>query len=46
MHEREVIFKKNRTVGLPEVSKLIESAISKREGDQKKQSFPEEKNTP
>ena len=29
----EVISKKNPTVGLPEVSNLIDSAISKRQGD-------------
>ena len=29
IQEGEVIFKKNPTVGLPEVSKLIDSAISK-----------------
>ena len=37
IQEGEVIFKKNPTVGLPEVSKLIDSAISKRQGDQRKQ---------
>ena len=41
----EVIFKKNPTVSLPEVSRLIKSAISKRQGDQKKPSFLEKKNT-
>ena len=41
----EVIFKKNRTIGLPEVSRLINSAISKRQGDQKKHSFLEKKTT-
>ena len=41
--EEEVIFKKKSTVGLPEVSQLIESAISKRQGDQRKHSFLEEK---
>ena len=30
IQEGEVIFKENRTVGLPEVSRLIDSAISKR----------------
>ena len=30
-----MIFKKNRTVGLPEVYKLIHSAISKGQGDQR-----------
>ena len=43
IQEGEVIFKKNPTVGLPEVSKLIDSAISKRQGDQKKHSFLEKK---
>ena len=42
----EVIFKKNLTVGLPEVSKLIHSAIIKRKGDQRKHIFYEKKNTP
>ena len=36
-------MKKNPTVGLPEVSKLIYSAISKRQGDRKKYSFLERK---
>ena len=45
IQEGEVIFKKNPTVALPEVSKLILSAISKRQGDQKKRSFLEKKNT-
>ena len=40
-HEGEKIFKKNQTVGLPEVFKLINSAISKRQGDQRKYSFLE-----
>ena len=31
IQEGKVIFKKNPTVGLPEVSKLIDSAISKRQ---------------
>ena len=43
IQEGEVIFKKNPTVGLPEISKLIDSAISKRQGDQRKQSFLEKK---
>ena len=46
IQEGAVIFKKNTTVGLPEVPKLIDSAISKRQGDQKKRSFLEKKNTP
>ena len=41
----EVIFKKNLTAGLPELSKLINSAISKKQGDQRKHSFLEKKNT-
>ena len=36
-------MKKNPTVGLPEVSKLIDSAISKRQGDRRKHSFLERK---
>ena len=39
----ELIFRKNPTVGLPEVSKLISLAISKRQGEQKKHSFLEKK---
>ena len=39
----EVIFRKNPTVGLPEVSTLTDSAISKRQGDQRKYSFLEKK---
>ena len=39
----EVIFKKNPTVGLPEVSKLIHSAITKRQGDQRKNIFMRKK---
>ena len=42
----EVIFKKNPIVGLPEVSKLIDSAINKRQRDQRKHSFLEDKKTP
>ena len=38
-----VIFKKNPTAGLPEVSELIDSALNKRPGDQKKDSFLEKK---
>ena len=41
----EVIFKKNPTVGLPVVSKMIDLAISKKQGDQRKHSFLEKKNT-
>ena len=41
--EREVIFKKNLTVGLPEVSKLTDSVMSKRQGDHRKHIFLEKK---
>ena len=44
--EGEVIFRKNSTVGLPEVSRLINSAISNRQGYQRRYSFLEKKNTP
>ena len=43
IQEEEEIFKKNPTVGLLEVSKLIDSAISKRQGDRRKHSFLERK---
>ena len=43
IQEGVVIFKKNATVGLPEVSKLIDSAISRRQGDKSKHSFLEKK---
>ena len=43
IQEGEVIFEKNPTVGLPEVSKLIDSAISKRQGEQRKHGFLEKK---
>ena len=46
MEEGEAIFKKNPTAGLPEVSELIDSAISKRQGDQWKHSFLDKKNAP
>ena len=39
-------FQENPTLSLPEVSRLIDSAISKRQGDQRKHSFLEKKNTP
>ena len=43
----EAIFNKNPTVGVPGVSKLIDSAINKRQGEQRKHSFFErKKNTP
>ena len=44
IQEGDVIFKKNPTAGLPEVSELIDSAISKKKGDQRKHSFLEKKN--
>ena len=43
IQEEEAIFKKNHTEGLPDVFKLIESAISKRQRDQRKHSFLERK---
>ena len=43
IQEGEIMFKKNPTVGLPEVSRLIDSAIRKRQGDQRKYSFLEKK---
>ena len=43
IQEGEVIFKKNPTVSLREVSKLVDSAIIKRQGDQRKHSFLEKK---
>ena len=46
IQEGEVIFRKNSTVDLPEVSKLIDSAIRKRQGGQRKQCFHEKQNTP
>ena len=36
IQEGKVMFKKNATVGLPKLSKLIDSVISKRQGDQRK----------
>ena len=43
IHEGEVIFKKKPTVGLPEVSKLIDSEMSKTQGNQRKHSLLEKK---
>ena len=43
IEEGEVILKKNPTVGLPEVSRLITSVISKRKGEKRKYSFLEKK---
>ena len=45
IQDGRVVFKRNPTVGLPEVSKQIESAIRKRLGDQRKHSFLEKKDT-
>ena len=45
IQEGEAIFKKILIVSLPEVSKLIDSAISKSQGDQRKHSILEKKNT-
>ena len=39
----EIIFNKNPTVSFPEISKLIDSAIRKRQGDQRKHKFVEKK---
>ena len=41
--EKEEILKENPVEGLPEVSKLIDSAICKRQGDRRKHSFLERK---
>ena len=43
IQEEEEMFKKKPTVGLPEVSKLIDLRISKRQGDGRK--HWKEKNT-
>ena len=43
IQEEEVVFKKTHIVSLPEVSKLIDKVISKRQGDQRKHSFLEKK---
>ena len=40
-----MIFKKSPIVGLPELSRLINSAISKRQGEQRRHSFLAKKNT-
>ena len=42
-HNIQVIFKKNPTLSLPKVYRLIDSAISKRQGDQRKHIFFEKK---
>ena len=41
IQEEEQIFKKKPTLGLPEVYKLIDSVISKRQGARRKYSFLE-----
>ena len=46
IQDEEVIFLKNPTVGLRKISKLIYSALSRIQGDQRKHSFAEKKNTP
>ena len=43
LNVRSLIIKKNPTGCLPEVSRLIGSAISKKQGDQRKHSFLEKK---
>ena len=40
------MFKENVTAGFPEESKLIDSAVTKRQEDQMKYSFFQKKNTP
>ena len=43
IQEEEVIFKKESTVRLPDVSKLTDSVMRKRQEDQRKHSFLEKK---
>ena len=43
IQEEEAIFKKNPTVGLPEISKVIDSVISKGQGDKGNRVFWREK---
>ena len=43
IQEQEEILKKNPRQGLTEVSKLIDSVVSKRQGDRRKHSFLERK---
>ena len=43
IQEGEVIFKRKSTVRLPDVSKLTNSVMRKRQGDQRKHSFLEKK---
>ena len=40
---QEVTFRKSPTIDLPEVSRLIDSAINKKQGDQRKHIFLEKK---
>ena len=46
IQEGELTFKKYSTVDLLEVSRVIDTSTSKRQGDQRKYSFLEKKNTP
>ena len=46
IQDKEVIFKKNPAIDLPELSRLIDSVISKRQGDKRKYSFLQKKKTP
>ena len=43
IQDREKCFTKNPTLGLPEVSKLIDPVMSKRQGHRMKHSFLEKK---
>ena len=43
IHKGEVMFKKSPIVALSDVSRLINSAIMKRQGDQRKHTFLEKK---
>ena len=45
IQEEEAVFKKNPKVGSSEVSKLIGSVISKKQGDRRKHSLLGKKNT-
>ena len=45
IQEGEVIFKKKSTVRLPDVSKLTDSVMRKRQEDQSKHSFLEKENS-
>ena len=46
IQDKEVVFKKNPAIDLPELSRLIDSVMSKRQGDQRKYSFLQKKKTP